>query len=68
MKEPEIRRRVAHRLTNGFSKKWENLKAMMAVYFAFYNFVTSKNQDRPVVKAFNNIYAEHLLKKGGLAR
>ena len=26
------------RLTNGFSKKWENLKAMMALYFAFYNF------------------------------
>ena len=26
------------RLTNGFSKKWEHLKAMLAVYFAFYNF------------------------------
>src|SRR6185503_19080198 len=26
------------RLTNGFSKKWENLKAMMALYFAFYIF------------------------------
>jgi IS1 family transposase len=26
------------RLTNGFSKKWENLKAMMALYFAYYNF------------------------------
>ena len=26
------------RLTNAFSKKWENLKAMMALYFAFYNF------------------------------
>jgi transposase-like protein/IS1 family transposase len=26
------------RLTNGFSKKWENLKAMLALYFAFYNF------------------------------
>ncbi len=26
------------RLTNGFSKKWENLKAMLAIYFAFYNF------------------------------
>jgi transposase-like protein/IS1 family transposase len=26
------------RLTNGFSKKWENLGAMLAVYFAFYNF------------------------------
>jgi IS1 family transposase len=26
------------RLTNGFSKKWENLRAMMALYFAYYNF------------------------------
>lgn len=26
------------RLTNGFSKKWENLNYMLAVYFAFYNF------------------------------
>ena len=26
------------RLTNAFSKKWENLQAMLAVYFAFYNF------------------------------
>jgi IS1 family transposase len=26
------------RLTNGFSKKWENLKAMLALFFAYYNF------------------------------
>jgi transposase-like protein/IS1 family transposase len=26
------------RLTNGFSKKWENLRAALALYFAFYNF------------------------------
>jgi IS1 family transposase len=26
------------RLTNAFSKKWENLQAMLALYFAFYNF------------------------------
>jgi IS1 family transposase len=26
------------RLTNGFSKKWGNLKAMLALYFAYYNF------------------------------
>ena len=26
------------RLTNAFSKKWENLHAMMSLYFAFYNF------------------------------
>ena len=27
------------RLTLSFSKKWENLQAMMHLYFAFYNFV-----------------------------
>ena len=27
------------RLTNAFSKKWENLKAALAVYFAHYNFM-----------------------------
>lgn len=26
------------RLTNGFSRKWENLKAAFALYFAYYNF------------------------------
>jgi hypothetical protein len=26
------------RLTNAFSKKWENLKAAIAFYFAYYNF------------------------------
>jgi len=26
------------RLTNAFSKKWDNLRAMLAIYFAFYNF------------------------------
>ncbi|MEA2205187.1 MAG: hypothetical protein QOE77_1963 [Blastocatellia bacterium] len=26
------------RLTNGFSKKWDNLKTMLALYFAYYNF------------------------------
>jgi hypothetical protein len=26
------------RLTNGFSKKWENLKAAYALHFAYYNF------------------------------
>ena len=26
------------RLTNGFSKKWENLKAALALRFAWYNF------------------------------
>ncbi len=26
------------RLTNGFSKKWDNLKAALALYFAWHNF------------------------------
>ncbi|MGO8731822.1 MAG: hypothetical protein ACLQVM_03400 [Terriglobia bacterium] len=26
------------RLTNAFSKKWENLKAALALYFTWYNF------------------------------
>jgi hypothetical protein len=26
------------RLTNAFSKKWDNLKAALALYFAWYNF------------------------------
>ena len=25
-------------VTNAFSKKWENLKAALALYFAYYNF------------------------------
>lgn len=30
--------RTLTRLTNGFSKKWANLKAAIALYFAWYNF------------------------------
>ena len=26
------------RLTNAFSKKWDNLKAALALHFAYYNF------------------------------
>jgi transposase-like protein/IS1 family transposase len=29
------------RLTNGFSKKWDNLNYMLAIYFAYYNFCRS---------------------------
>jgi transposase-like protein/IS1 family transposase len=29
------------RLTNAFSKKWENLNFMLAIYFAYYNFCRS---------------------------
>jgi hypothetical protein len=31
-----VRRRA--RLTNGFSKKWDNLKAALDLHFAYYNF------------------------------
>ena len=33
-----MRIRRLTRLTNGFSKKWENLRAALALYFVFYNF------------------------------
>jgi hypothetical protein len=29
------------RLTNGFSKKWDNLNYMLAIFFVFYNFCRS---------------------------
>lgn len=29
------------RLTNGYSKKWDNLNYMLAIYFAYYNFCRS---------------------------
>jgi hypothetical protein len=32
----QIRRLI--RLTNAFSKKWENLRAAIALHFAYYNF------------------------------
>lgn len=32
------------RLTNAFSKKWENLQAALALYFAWYNFCRSASQ------------------------
>ena len=34
----ELRRKRKRRLTNAFSKKWEHLRAMLALYFAYYNF------------------------------
>ena len=41
------------RLTNGYSKKWENLKAAIALHFAWYNFVRVHHtiQTTPAVKA-----------------
>ena len=41
------------RLTNGFSKKWENHEAALALFFAYYNFcrVHSTIKTTPAVKA-----------------
>ncbi len=41
------------RLTNGFSKKWENHWAALALWFAFYNFcrVHSKLRVTPAMQA-----------------
>jgi transposase-like protein/IS1 family transposase len=41
------------RLTNAFSKKWDNLKAMLSLYFAYYNFcrIHSTIQCTPAMEA-----------------
>ena len=41
------------RLTNAFSKKWENHEAALALFFAYYNFcrVHSTIKTTPAVKA-----------------
>ena len=41
------------RLTNGFSKKWENLRAALALHFAHYNFCRMHSSIRmtPAIKA-----------------
>ena len=39
VRHPRMGMRRMTRLTNAFSKKWENLKAAYALWFAFYNFL-----------------------------
>jgi hypothetical protein len=41
------------RLTNAFSKKWDNLKAAVALHFAFYNFcrIDRKRKFSPVMES-----------------
>lgn len=41
------------RLTNGFSKKWENHEAALGLFFAFYNFcrVHSTIKETPAMAA-----------------
>ena len=47
------------RLTNGFSKKWENLWAMLALYFAWYNFCRVHQTPR-VTPAMQAGVADHI--------
>ncbi len=47
------------RLTNAFSKKWENLKAAYALCFAFYNFCRV-HQTLRVTPAMESGIASHV--------
>jgi transposase-like protein/IS1 family transposase len=53
------------RLTNAFSKKWENLKAMLALYFAYYNFVRVHGTLR-VTPAMESNLTDHIWTLGEL--
>ena len=53
------------RLTNGFSKKWENLKAALALYFAYYNFCRVHKTLR-VTPAMEQGIADHVWSLGEL--
>jgi transposase-like protein/IS1 family transposase len=46
------------RLTNGFSKKWENLEAAYAVWFAYYNFCR-KHQSLKITPAMEQGLTDH---------
>jgi IS1 family transposase len=47
------------RLTNAFSKKWENLKAALAVYFVYYNFMRT-HQSLRVTPAMEARLTDHV--------
>jgi hypothetical protein len=47
------------RLTNAFSKKWENLKAALATYFVYYNFVRV-HQSLRVTPAMESRLTDHV--------
>lgn len=53
------------RLTNAFSKKWENLKAALALHFAHYNFCRVHGALR-VTPAMQNGLADHIWNFGEL--
>jgi hypothetical protein len=47
------------RLTNGFSKKWENLWAALCLHFAYYNFCRVHSSSR-VTPAMETGIADHV--------
>jgi IS1 family transposase/transposase-like protein len=47
------------RLTNAFSKKWQNLKAALAVYFTYYNFMRT-HQSLRVTPAMEARLTDHI--------
>jgi len=47
------------RLTNGFSKKWENLQAAYSLWFAYYNFCR-KHQTLRVTPAMESGLTDHV--------
>lgn len=49
------------RLTNGFSKKWENLKAALALHFAYYNFCRRHQTLKGATPAMASGIAENVL-------
>ena len=53
------------RLTNAFSKKWENLKVALAVYFAHYNFLRVHSTLR-VTPAMEAALSDHVWSWGEL--
>ena len=53
------------RLTNAFSKKWENLKAALALYFAYYNFCPV-HQTLRVAPAMQTGITDHIWSIGEL--
>ena len=55
------------RLTNAFSKKWENLKAALALHFAWYNFVRVHRSLR-VTPAMAADLASHIWEIGDLIK
>jgi transposase InsO family protein len=48
------------RLTNAFSKKWENLKAALALFFAYYNFCRKHSSIKKQTPAMASGLTDHV--------